>query len=382
MIWRSKLDYYSVPCPANRCLNVRLPRHRFQKHHGIIRSPNTLKQKAAVATDFLTQAEQQLQRLRIDEALRLFDLAERAQQDPDSCAAGRWTCHMLSGNFELAWRESDVISSRGNPDPYQYWNGQPLAGHSVLVRCLHGLGDTLQFIRYAPLIRKQARSLAIEAQPRLKSLLQDSQLADHVFTWGEPEPHWDQQMEVVELPRIFRTTLKTIPNHVPYIDVPASCPRQNHRSPRVGLIWASSAYNPARSMPLEQMAPLFDIPDISFFSLQAGPERAELLPWSNRIPSLHQEGACVSADAARLKNTDLLITVDTMMAHLAGAMARPVWTLLPYECDWRWMLDREDSPWYPTMRLFRQPRPGDWPSVIQRVRQALRDFPEQPAPEA
>ena len=208
-------------------------------------------------------------------------------------------------------------------------------------------------------------------------LLQQSQLADQVFTWGEPEPYWDQQIEVVELPRIFRTTLESIPDHVPYIDIPGACALQRNDGSsaiRVGLVWASSGYNPARSLSLEELAPLFAIAGISFFSLQAGPERAELRPWSSRIPSLHEEGACVLADATTLKNTDLLITVDTMMAHLAGAMARPVWALLPYECDWRWMLEREDSPWYPTMRLFRQPRPGDWGSVVQRLQQALQEL--------
>src|SRR5581483_7117340 len=124
---------------------------------------------------------------------------------------------MLAGDFESAWLESDAIARRGNPDPHRYWDGRPIDGRKVLLRCLHGLGDTIQFIRYARHIRERARSFAVEAQPRLKPLLIESRIAAHVFTWGEPEPEWDQQIEVVELPRIFRATVHTIPNDVPYL---------------------------------------------------------------------------------------------------------------------------------------------------------------------
>jgi hypothetical protein len=236
------------------------------------------------------------------------------------------------------------------------------------------LGDTIQFIRYVPAIRKRARSVAIEAQPRLKRLLANSGLADSVLTWGEPEPRWDQQVEVVELPRVFRATLDSIPSSVPYLKAEAR-PRKAAAArtgcSTVGIVWSAGDYDPARSIPLRQMARLFSIRDISFVSLQAGPARADLEPWCDRVPSLHEENACVRRDAQNLEHLDLLITVDTMVAHLAGALAIPVWTLLPFACDWRWMLDRDDSPWYPSMRLFRQPRAGDWKSVIDSVYAAL-----------
>jgi len=327
--------------------------------------------------DLLLRAEEQLSAKCLSEALRLFDLAQLSGSDSDTCAAGRWTCHMLAGNFELAWQESDEITRRGNPDPHRFWDGRPIRGHNVLLRCLHGLGDTIQFIRYAPLIRREARTLTIEAQPTLKSLIRESKLADEVITWGEPEPPWDQQIEVIELPRIFRTTLDSIPNNVPYLHAPLVPPLSAYdgsRSLRAGIVWASSVYNPARSISVKQMAALFDTPGVSFFSLQGEPERHQLAPWSNEIHSLYHESGCVMKMAQHLKNLDLVITVDTMMAHLAGAMGRTVWTLLPYECDWRWMLDRDDSPWYPTMRLFRQPRPGDWETVITEVQQTINDL--------
>ncbi len=321
-----------------------------------------------------TRAQKQLERLKVAQALQLFEQAEQAHFDPDCCAAGRWDCHMLSGNFELAWQESDSIAARAKPDPHRFWDGQPFANRNVMVRCLHGLGDTIQFIRYVPILRQQARTVTIEAQPTLKSLLEKARIADAVITWSEPEPLWDQQIEVIELPRAFRTTPQSIPNHVPYIKVPEYAPSQSNKSAgplRIGLVWGSSAYNPERSIPLVKLASLFATPGVCFFSLQAGPQRAELRPWSNRITSLYNESACVLAMAETLTTLDLVITVDTMMAHLAGAMGRPVWILLPHRCDWRWMLKRDDSPWYPSMRLFRQKRPGDWESAVGQVKRAL-----------
>lgn len=325
--------------------------------------------------ELLAKAEKQLECMHVADALRLFHSAEEANHDPDACAAGRWTCHMLSGNFELAWRESDAIARRAKPDPNRFWDGRPLNGRNVLLRCLHGLGDTIQFIRYAPLIREKARTLVIEAQPRLKPLLMESEIADHVFTWGEPEPHWDQQVEIIELPRIFRTTVEAIPNRVPYLNVrsdPSRRPSESSRPLRVGVVWTSSGYNPARSISIEHLAGVFATPGVRFFSLQGGSERTQIQDWPQQVTNLCDETVGVLATAQAVKTLDLVITVDTMMAHLAGALARPVWTLLPFECDWRWMLEREDSPWYPTMRLFRQPTPGDWRPVMERAKRELQ----------
>lgn len=307
--------------------------------------------------------------MRVAEAAQLYGTAENAGYDPDACAGGRWLCHMLLGDFEAAWRESDAIEQRGRPDPHRFWNGRPFDGRRVLIRCLHGLGDTLQFIRYLPLIRARAASLAVEAQPSLKVLVERSGLADSVITWGELEPPWDQQIEIIELPRVFRTTLATIPRRVPYIRIAGA--RVASENPvshplRAGVVWAASSYNPARSIPFERFQQLFSIPGISFFSLQAGDERS-CLRSAPQVTDSHDPSACVFATATAIQSLDLIITVDTMVAHLAGAMAKPVWVLLPFQCDWRWMVEREDSPWYPTMRLFRQPRPGDWDSVLARV---------------
>jgi pentatricopeptide repeat protein len=327
-----------------------------------------------MSSEIFKLAENLLAARQVKEALRLFDEAERMGFDPDLCAAARWNCHMLLGDFARAWRESEAIARRGKPDPHRFWDGRPLDGRNVILRCLHGLGDTIQFIRYAPWIRQRARSLIVEAQPLLKALIAHSDLADYVMTWGEPEPFWDQQVEVVELPRIFQATLDSIPAEVPYLRAPASVLLSAGQQARlcVGIVWASSDYNPARSIPLALMARLFSVPRVRFFSLQAGPRRQELEPWRERVQNLYDEHACVLATARNVQALDLVITVDTMMAHLAGALGRPVWTLLPFASDWRWMLEREDSPWYPTMRLFRQTRPGDWEGVVERVARELR----------
>jgi hypothetical protein len=323
----------------------------------------------------IEKAIAEVRALRIQQALSLFNAAERGSSDADLCAAGRWECHMLLGDFESAWKESDLINSRGNPDPNRFWDGRALEGSRILIRCLHGLGDTIQFIRYAPRIREIARSVTIEAQPKLKRILGESDLADSVITWSEPEPSWDQQIEVIELPRIFRTTVATIPNRVPYLSARALSPEFLYAGPdslRVGLAWTSSLFNPARSIPIEALSPLFNMSGVTFVALQAGPEHTEIAPWSAHVLDLHHRVSTIHETASVLKTLDLVISVDTMTAHLAGALAVPVWTLLPYECDWRWMLHRTDSPWYPTMRLFRQPDPGNWSAVVLDVQRALQ----------
>jgi hypothetical protein len=320
-------------------------------------------------------AEYYLDSMRLSEALTSFTLAEAQGFDPDRCAAGRWQCHMLSGNFECAWVESDRISRRGGPDPHRFWNGEPLDGNSILIRCLHGLGDTIQFVRYGALIRSKAKHLVIEAQPRLKTLLQYSGLADEVITWGEKEPPWNQQIEINELPRIFRTVADTIPSCVPYLKAPTEVKPpfyDGDRHLRVGLVWTAGAFNPSRSISLDLFEKVLATPGADFFSLQGEPNDEELARLRARLFHLDENSRGLLATAEHVLSMDLIITVDTMMAHLAGALGRPVWNLLPYRCDWRWMADRPDSPWYPTMRLFRQPRQGDWVGVVENVRRRLR----------
>jgi hypothetical protein len=321
---------------------------------------------------------------RMARALALLDRAESAGHDPDLCSAYRWTCRMLQGRFEEAWRESDRIASRGAPDANRLWDGRSFHGRHVMIRCLHGYGDAIQFIRYAALVRRTARRVTIQTHPQLVSLMRGMPFADHVITWPETAAEnaavWDQQIEVMELPRAFRTTLETIPCEVPYLFVNpqtqarARVPAAHHDRFRVGLQWGSGEWDPARSLALTELLPLLDVPAVEFYSFQRGPCRAELQQFAATRTIHDVSGDCpqIVEAAADLLNIDLLITVDTMLAHLAGALAVPVWVLLPYRADWRWMLSRCDSPWYPTMRLFRQSAPGDWSTPIHRISHALR----------
>ncbi len=316
-------------------------------------------------------AEGETHRLKMHPALAIdcYKAAEAAGYDAARCKAARWTCHMLQGQWEQAWFESDEIEESGVPDPHRCWNGADWTGKDVLIRCLHGLGDTLQFIRYAPLIREKAKRVTIASQPKLKKLLQDALLADEVITWGEPEPPWQVQMEVNELPRIFRTREDTIPASVPYIQAQRPQSSLVKSCFRVGLVWSASDFDTSRNIPLHLLAPILDLPQVKFCSLQAGEG------WTGKLPesmlSLSGKETPIERIAEEMMDLDLVLTVDTMNAHLAGALGRPTWTMLPFQCDWRWMKDREDTPWYPTMRLFRQLSPNNWEVVVEKVRAAM-----------
>lgn len=286
-----------------------------------------------------------------------------------------WTLHMRRGDFAAAWKISDrVVHERAGvpcehlPRHFQYfWDGQPLDGKRVLVRCYHGLGDTIQFIRYVPLLRSRAREIVVWIQPKLIPLLRSVNGIDLLLPLhdGRPEVHFDTSVELMELPHVFRTTLATIPRKVPYLHVtPAQLPSGSNLA--VGLTWAGGHWNEHRSIPLSLLEPLLTTSGVDWYLFQRG-DALNDWPYSFGKLSegeLHQEATLLAA-------LDLIISVDTMTAHLAGALGVPVWTLLQKHADWRWMDQRDDSPWYPTMRLFRQGRQGDWTSVIASVGNAL-----------
>ena len=317
---------------------------------------------------------------RIAATLTLLARAEDHGFDPDQCAAYRWLCWMSTGHFEEAWRESDGIAARGGPDKNCYWDGRPFHGNHVLIRCLHGFGDAIQFVRYAGGVRRDAVRVTVQTHPELVSLMRGARDVDDAITWPDsPGLRWDQQIEVMELPRAFRTTLQNIPSQVPYLTVPDFYRRRSRMAPsrgtnlRVGLQWAAGDWDPARSLAFDELLPILSVAGAEFYSFQRGSQRSELrnLASSLRVHDVSGDSPEIAHAAADLVNTDLLITVDTMLAHLAGALGRPVWVLLPSAADWRWMRGRKDSPWYPTMRLFRQPSPGDWQTPVRAIRDEL-----------
>jgi len=282
---------------------------------------------------------------------------------------------MRRGDFTAAWKVSDRVlrrrlrdgaSQADRPRHLQsVWDGSPLAGKRVLVRCYHGLGDTLQFVRLVPLLRKQARHVTLWTQPQLVDLLRALPGIDRLEPLhdGEPDVERDADIELMELPHFLRLRPENIPG-APYLRVDAHAPLLATSGPRIGIAWCAGDWDAARSIPDAQLAPLARVPNVRWHSLQFG-ARSQPLPGSDL--------ACrdIREQARRMQALDLVISVDTMVAHLAGALGLPVWLLLPTPCDWRWMSEREDSPWYPHMRIFRQRVPGAWTDVLERVRVAL-----------
>ncbi len=289
--------------------------------------------------------------------------------------AAAWLRCARAGDFDAAWRLSDRILARGRLRDHtaprhhqQIWDGTPLQGRRVLVRCYHGLGDTLQFIRFAPLVRAVAREVTVWAQPALVDLLRGSPGIDRLLELheGTPDVVFDVDVEIMELPHVFRTTLATIPAVVPYISAPTSA--LTGARPRVGITWRAGGWDERRSIPFAQVTRLLDaVPGASWFALQHEPRPTER---HEHLQPLDTRG--ITPTASLMQGLDLVITIDSLPAHLAGALGRPVWALLPCDADWRWMAGRQDSPWYPTMRLFRQREPGAWDEVIDAVVEALQ----------
>jgi hypothetical protein len=278
-----------------------------------------------------------------------------------------WRDNMRRGEFEATWQLSDALLDKGYGKPW-VWDGSSPKGKRVLVRCNHGLGDTIQFIRYAPLLKAIASEVIVWAQPPLIPLLETARGIDLLLPLhdGDPEVEYDIDVEVMELPHVFRTALSTIPSEVPYFHVePAPLPPDE--TLRVGVCWRAGGQDHSRSIPFPLLARLAEIPGITWYIHQRGEGLAERDEGFGVIQVFHD----LLEEARAMRSLDLLISVDTMPAHLAGALAVPVWALLQRDADWRWMEARDDSPWYPTMRLFRQQRRGGWGPVIARVASEL-----------
>jgi len=290
---------------------------------------------------------------------------------------------LLLGDFETGWAEYEWRwwSKRYSPKKFTspLWRGEDLTGKTILLYAEQGLGDTLQgdtlqFVRYAPLVAARGGRVILEVQPRLARLLVGVTGVAQVIARGEPLPDFDLCCPLLSLPGRLGTTLATIPAEPSYVSADSRLAARwaeaigDEPNLKVGLAWAGNPNQQNdndRSIALERLRPLLEVPGIRWVSLQVG-ERAgdvaHLPPGS--ITDLSSQLTDFAETAAVMVNLDLVISIDTSVAHLAGALGRPVWTLLSFVPDWRWLVEREDSPWYPTMRLFRQPARGDWESVI------------------
>lgn len=326
------------------------------------------------------------------EALEILAEGARIQpQDGEAHWNFGWNL-LLIGDYERGWPEfewrwkSSTYRDVLRRSPERQWNGSDVDGRRFLLYSEGGLGDTLHFVRYVPLLAKRGAKVILECQAELVSLLRKVEGVCEILSTGQPTPVFDVICPTMSLPLNFGTTLQTIPAEVPYIAAdPTRAKAWESKVPpepgrvRVGLVWAGNPKNkndPTRSVGLARFAPLADAKHARFFSVQVGAGAAEA-----SAPPPGMELADFSADlrdfgetAALIANLDLVISVDTSVVHLAGAMGKPIWVLIPFTPDWRWMLGREDCAWYPTMRLFRQRKLGDWEEVLGRVARALRDF--------
>lgn len=286
---------------------------------------------------------------------------------------------MQRGDFAGAWSISDELLPRhlaGPPEAHDVprhqqvvWNGVSLQDKRVLVRCYHGLGDTIQFIRYIPLLKTLAAQVTVWAQPSLIPLLSTACGIDHFIPLhdGTPDCDYDADVEVMELPYVFRTTMETIPAQVPYLHVDAFS--LDDCKMKVGLVWRGGEWDPRRDVPFDLFTQLAEIQEISFYVLQ---QEVTGLEHHESFKTILPPGADALTTARIMRALDLIISVDSMPAHLAGALGIRTWILLQRDADWRWMSDRSDSPWYPTMRLFRQQQPRDWQPVVAQVKRELR----------
>ncbi len=304
--------------------------------------------------------------------------------------------HLLQGDFAAGWHnyecrwQTKMLRNARRDFTQPQWFGESIEGVRILLHAEQGLGDTLQFVRYAPMVAARGANVILEVPAELRRLVASMMRGStaQIVTRGSNLPDFDWQSPLLSLPLVFRTELSSIPATIPYLQAEPQlthdfaqhfAQHSGHKNLRVGLVWSGSPRHTRdrqRSIPLAQLSALTEIPGATFYSLQKGPAAKDLLdmPIDMNLVDLAGYLNDFSDTAAAIANLDLLITVDTAVAHLAGALGKPVWILLTRNPDWRWLLDREDSPWYPAARLFRQHAAGDWSPVIDRVHRELQQL--------
>lgn len=327
------------------------------------------------------------EKLRIQEVIYIYEKLITMLPDDAGLHFNLSLAYLLAGDFQRGWVEWEwrytfaqlygycLDSHKDNP---RWWDGSSLENKTLLVSTEQGHGDVVQLVRYLRKLKTENTKIILNLylHPTLGRLLEN--VADIIIYDKDPKIAWDVQTNICSLPNI----LKYIPCDVPYLDIPHTAgekavPIIKHhvKKLRVGLAWSGNPrhFNDhQRSLKITMLKDLLLNDDIVFFSLQKGEAVKELKSISPNLIDLAPYLEDFADTAAAIQKLDLVISIDTSVAHLAGALGKPVWTLIPFVPDWRWMLEREDSPWYPTMRLFRQPAPGDWSSVVKRVSEELK----------
>jgi tetratricopeptide (TPR) repeat protein len=292
---------------------------------------------------------------------------------------------LLTGQLDDGWRENEWRWKSKKPtSPVRnfaqpQWDGSRLDGKTILLHAEQGLGDTLNFIRYVTLVRPFGGRIILEVQPKLDKICRSLEGYDEYYTFGQQLPAFDVHAPLLTLPYIFKTRVDSIPATVPYLSVDKPCPVKmpDDGRLRVGIVWAGNpkfVEDKQRSPRLEAFLPVFDVPNVQFYGLQMGDGRADMA--GRAMPANFTDLGPVIEDwvdtGAVMKELDLILTSCTSPAHLAGALARPVWIVLPFMPDYRWLMQRPDTPWYPTARLFRQTAPNNWGPVMAELVAALR----------
>jgi Flp pilus assembly protein TadD len=327
---------------------------------------------------------------RYAEALQQYRAAQTQQPDNWSARYLEALALIALGDWATGWElhearwRSELGAAHRRLFAQPYWLGETdLAGRTILLHAEQGYGDTLQFVRYVPLVAARGGRVLLEAQQGLAPLLTGMPGLAGVITRGDAPPPFDLHTSLMSLPRAFRTTLETVPADVPYLVPPAGRLVRwrerlgKPRARRIGIAWSGTPSPWNRAIPLQLLRPIAERQDCELHTLQTEiwpADRAALLA----LPQIHDHSGALAdfADTAALISLmDLVISIDTAAAHLAGALSKPTWLLLPVGPDYRWMLERTDCPWYPTMRLFRQPALHDWQSVVGRVMRCLDASP-------
>jgi tetratricopeptide (TPR) repeat protein len=326
---------------------------------------------------------------RFEAALASYDRAIALRPDYAQAHFNEAVCRMLIGDFDRGWQkfewgwETEELKNAKRTFPQPLWLGSDeIAGKTILLHGVHGLGDTIQFCRYAPHVEARGARVVLEVHEPLRALMGTLAGVAQIVSRGEPLPDFDLHCPLLSLPLAFGTRLATIPAQTPYLRASPQAvmdwnarlgPRQR---PRIGLAWSGRPEHDNdrnRSMKLSTLLSPLAGCDATYVSLQreVRADDAPVLQGRGDILHFGEELKSYADTAALVANLDLVISVDTSVAHLAGALAKPVWILLPYIPDWRWLLDRDDSPWYPTARLFRQDATRKWDNVMARVHAAL-----------
>ncbi len=319
---------------------------------------------------------------KLTESVASYEQALEVKPDNPQVRMSRALCWLQMGDFERGWAEYEWrLKCREFSIPafrQPLWDGSPLDGRPILLYADHGLGDAIQFIRYAPMVKARGGRVIVACRQPLARILATCAGIDQVFAEGSLLPEIAFYAPLMSLPRILGTSLASVPAEVPYLTADTALVNQWHDELgpgggfRVGIAWQGNPRyrrDHQRSFRLAQLEPLAQVAGVRLFSLQKGVGTDEIAELAGRfaVSDLGGRFTDFTDTAAVMRNLDLVITLDSSLAHLAGALGAPTWVAVPVASDWRWLIDREDSPWYPTMRLFRQKRWGDWDEVFSRM---------------